>query len=430
MLQSVHMKIAIIGGGLTGLTAAYELAKRGQTVVVFEKDEKLGGLANGFSAGSWDWKLEKTYHHIFTNDHDIITLAKELGIANSLMILSPTTSVYWQGKQHPFDTPLNILRYPGLPFIDRIRTGATAAIMKLDPFWKPLEGTTAKSFFKKINGDVAWERIWEPLLDAKFGPYADKVAASWLWARLKKRTPRLGYFAGGFETVVTALAHGIKQYGGTVKTNVSIPAVKKSGSAYVICQQKFDAVLLTTPSSVATRLMAFPKSYEEHLHSIPHLYAQTLILETTEPVFEKTYWLNINDRHFPFLAVVEHTNLIDKAHYDGHHILYIGNYLPDDHPYLGKTKEELLALFLPYIKKIAPHWKKQTIVNTFLFTAPFAQPVHTLHYSLRAPKLKTPIPHVYVVNLDSIYPWDRGTNYAVATGRSAAQKILQEENAL
>lgn len=411
------MHIAIIGGGITGLAAAYELTKRGEKVTVFEKDESLGGLASGFCSPSWDWKLEKTYHHFFTNDGAIITLAIELGMEKDLMILSPTTSIYWKNHQYPFDTPINILKFPGLPFLDRVRTGITAAIMKINPFWKPLEYMTAKQVFQLLNGNAAWKTIWEPLLDEKFGPYADDITASWLWARIHKRTLKLGYFRGGFYHFVEVLADAIRKNGGIIKTNTPITKIDR---------KKFDAVLLTVPSQVATKLIQFPKDYSDRLLSIPHLWAQTLIVETDTPILNKTYWLNVNDRTFPFLAVVQHTNFINKKYYGNRHIAYIGNYLPDNHPYLSMTKEQLLKTFIPYLKKINPSMNyEQRTTNSFLFTSPFAQPVHTINYSQRAPKLETPIPHVYLANLDSIYPWDRGINYSVELGQKATQKILR-----
>jgi len=459
------MDIAIIGGGVTGLTAAYELLKSGHKVTVFEKEKTLGGLAAGFRPTStrgdasstrldsakrarggqplWDWHLEQTYHHFFTNDTAIISLAKELGLEKDLMILSPTTSVYWNKKQYPFDTPLTILKFPGIPFIDRLRTGMTAAIMKLNPFWKPLEAITAKNLFRMINGENTWNTIWEPLLDAKFGPYADQVPASWLWARLHKRTMNLGYFRGGFQTFIDSLADAIEKQGGIIITNSAVTSIKQDvrskkyeiriihNNSYVVNRTSyFDKVLITTPSSIATKLIKFSKSYEQRLHAIPHLWAQTLILETNEPILDKTYWLNINDRTFPFLAVVAHTNMIDKKYYGGHYITYIGNYLPDDHPFLKMTKQQLLKKFLPYLKKINPSFllSDRLIVSSSLFTVPFAQPVHTLNYSTKVPPLKTPIDGIYLANLDSIYPWDRGINYAVELGQKAAQQIQREKN--
>jgi len=214
-----------------------------------------------------------------------------------------------------------------------------------------------------------------------------------------------------------------------IQTRAAIQEIRKKKAKFIVQDTAFDAVLFTVPSPIAASLGKFDKQYTDKLCAIPHLWAQTLILETTKPVLDKTYWLNINERNFPFLAVVQHTNLIDQAHYNGHHIVYIGNYLQDHHPYLGKTKEELLALFLPYLKKINPHVNaKFVILNSFLFTVPNAQPVHTCGYSKRAPQLVTPYDHVYLANLDSVYPWDRGTNYAVEFGKRAASIILQKES--
>ena len=424
------MHIAIIGGGITGLTAAYGLTKRGAKVTLFEKDTTLGGLASGFLNPSWSWPLEKTYHHFFTSDQAIIALAKELGMEKDLMILHPTTSVYWNNNQYPFDTPANILKFPGLPFIDRLRTGMTAAIMKLNPFWKPLEQITAKQLFKKLNGNAAWKTIWEPLLDAKFSLYANDIAASWLWGRIYKRTPHLGYFRGGFSHFVDVLAESIKKQGGEICIKHQVSSIKQGKNYQLsINNYQFDKVLITTPSTVAQKIIHFPEDYNKRLSSIPHLWAQTLILETDRPILKKTYWLNINDRSYPFIAVVQHTNFIDKKHYGGRHIAYIGNYLPDNHPYLKLTKEQLIKKFTPYLKKINPSINHElSTMNSFLFTSPNAQPVHTVNYSKRAPKLETPIPHVYIANLDSIYPWDRETNYAVELGMNAAKKILSFDN--
>ena len=156
--------------------------------------------------------------------------------------------------------------------------------------------------------------------------------------------------------------------------------------------------------------------------SIPHLTAQTLILETKEPILKDVYWLSITDRSFPFLAAVAHTNFMDKEHYGGHLLTYFGNYLPANHPYLSMTKEKLLKEFLPFIRCLS-HNSLFTIHNSFLFTAPFAQPVHELRYSSRAPKLETAIPNVYLANMDSVVPWDRGVNYAIALGQKAASLI-------
>lgn len=408
------MKIAVIGGGFTGLSAAYELGKRGHKVTVYEKEKTLGGLAYGFKQHSWDWHLEGGYHHWFTNDEAILSLIKELGLNDKLIVKRPITANYYRGKIYQFDSPMHLLSFPGLSLVNKLRTAALLAFLKVypdrigaSPFWRPLEGVTAQDFFIAFGGKEAWKILWEPLMVGKFGEFAPKVAASWLWARIKKRTPRLMYIEGGFHTVVEALEKAIKKQGGKIQTGKTLFALPKG----------FNRILLTIPTPVSKKLIP-----ELPLPEIPHLHAQTLILETKEPILKDTYWLNVTDRSYPFLAVVAHTNFMDQKHYAGHHITYFGNYLPQGHKYLSMTKEELLKEFLPYIQKIS-NFKFQ-IVNSFMFIGPFAQPVHELHYSKKIPSMITPIPGVYLANMDFIVPWDRGTNYAVELGHKAARTVL------
>jgi len=359
---------------------------------------------------------------------------------------------------------MNLLTFPLLSPIDKLRTAALLAFCKacpdwigVNPFWQPLEKITAVTFFKTLGGTRAWETLWEPLMVGKFGDYAKDLPASWLWARFHKRTMRLGYFRGGFRTFVDMLEKAIQKKKGTIIKNIQVqsiipvngdPVVSvipearrairdlsdphirfriKSGMTKKESAIIFDKVLITIPSEQTVKLIQFPKPYDTQLHAINHLYAQTLILETKEPILDKTYWLNINDRSFPFIAVVAHTNMVDKKYYGGNHQTYIGNYLPDNHPYLKMTKQQLLKLFLPYLKKINPSINAQLIThNSQLFTVPNAQPVHTLNYSKKAPPLKTPVEGIYLANLDSIYPWDRGTNYAVELGQKAARGMTNE----
>ena len=435
------MDIAIIGGGFTGLTAAYELGKAGHRVTVFEKEKFLGGLAHGFKRPEWDlpraksrgWNLEYAYHHLFANDWAILGLMKELGLQSKLMLMRPITANFYQNNIIQLDSPIHLFRFPALSLIDKLRTAALLAFCKINPFWQPLEEITAKDLFQAVGGKNAWRTIWEPLMVGKFGDYADTIAASWLWARIKKRTSSLYYIKGGFQTLVAALEQSIISNGGKIYTGVSVNEIKKQHLKFEIGNLTFDKVLLTVPTPIAyklfPKLQALPRrqaGLNSKLSSIPHLHAQTLILETKEPILKDVYWLNITDRTFPFLAAVAHTNMIDKKHYGNHHLTYFGNYLPQGHPYLSMTKEQLFKVFLPYIKRLNPllNSKLQTL-NSFLFVGPFAQPVHQLHYSKRAPKLQTLNSKLFLANLDSIYPWDRGTNYAVKLGIRAARTMIQ-----
>src|SRR3990170_3274489 len=157
------MKVAIIGGGFTGLAAAYELSKRGHKVTVFEKEKVLGGLAYGFREKNWDWHLEYAYHHWFTNDRAMLRLIDELGLTNKLIIRRPITANFYCGKTYQLDSPISLLRFPLLPVFDKFRTAAILAFLKITPFWKPLENLTAEQFLTSVGGKRAYQVLWEPL---------------------------------------------------------------------------------------------------------------------------------------------------------------------------------------------------------------------------------------------------------------------------
>lgn len=423
------MEIAIIGGGFTGLTAAYELAKAGHRITVFEKEVYLGGLAYGFRKKEWRWHIESAYHHLFTNDRHIISLIRALGISDKLIITRPITSTMWKGKFYQLDSPTNLMKFPGLSLPDKLRTALVLGFLKLFPFWKILEHISAERLLITIGGKNAWRTIWEPLLYGKFGSFAPSVAASWFWARIVKRTPSLCYLSGGFHTLVTALEKSINHNGGSIHTSTSVNAVKKHPSgkiqvAWNKTEALFDQVLLTLPTPLAAKLApSLSESYIKPLRDIPHVHAQVLILETDRPILKNIYWLNVTDRTFPFLAAVAHTNFMDSKHYGGKHLTYFGNYLPQNHPYLSLTKQELLKTFLPAIRTLSGG-SRFRISDSFMFVGPFAQPVHQMGYSARIPKIATPIAGVYMANMDYVVPWDRGTNYAVALGQCAARTML------
>ena len=207
------MKIAIIGAGFTGLSAAYELVKKNHEVVIFEKDPEPGGLAIGYKEKKWKWSLEKHYHHWFTNDKNILSLAKEINY--EVIIRRPKTSVFVNNKSFQLDSPITVLRFPLLTFFERLRMSAIIGLLRLDPFWKPLEKFNASEILPKFMGKKAYEMIWQPLFINKFGNFTNNISLAWFWARIKKRTPSLAYPKGGFLGFAKALVKEIEKNGGT-----------------------------------------------------------------------------------------------------------------------------------------------------------------------------------------------------------------------
>ncbi len=412
------MKIAIVGGGFTGLTAAFYLSQK-HDITLYEATNQLGGLASAVKLPNTDWYVEKHYHHWFTNDDKALGLIRLLGLEKRLLFPKTLTSIYYQGKNYPFNSVSQILSFSPLSFIDRLRLGLVSLYLKLTPakIAINLEKYTACDWLKRYFGKRVFDIVWKPLLAGKFGKYKDQVNMAWFWARIKKRTLRLGYLEGGYQTLIDAMEAKIKNNSG--KILLSTPFDPKH-------QKKFDKIIITTPSPIFMKMYPrLPDDYKKRLTNIPYLHALNLLLVTKEKILKDEYWLNINDRSFPFIAVIQQTNLVNAKHYGGKHLTWVGNYLPPNHPYLKMTKEELFNLYLPYLKKINPSFNLQpTTHNPQLFLGPFAQPVFPINYSKIKPDSKTPIKNIYLANMDMVYPWDRGTNYAIELGEKVAEYVI------
>src|SRR5258706_937298 len=420
------MKIAIIGAGFTCLSAGYRLLQKGHDVTVFEKDSEPGGLAIGYQEKGWDWSLEKYYHHWFTNDASVLNLAKEIG--HPVLIKRPKTSVYIDHQIYQLDSISSLLTFQKLALLERIRMGLVLGLLKFNPFWKPLEKLHADSFLPKAMGKRAYEMIWEPLLVAKFGQYMPVISLAWFWARITKRTPSLAYPEGGFLKFANVLSKKIESMGGKIFYNSSISEISSSDNEVIILQgkkkQKFDKAIVTLPSFAFMHLApSLPENYKKELSSLQGIGAVILVLRLNEPFFkENTYWLSVCDKNAPVLAIVEHTNFMDKKHYNNEHLEYLGNYLPKEHEYFSLTKEELLKEFDPYLKKISPTYDK-SIIGIQKFSVPFAQPIIPINYSKMIPPFETPLKNVYLANMQQVYPWDRGTNYAVELGEKITEIV-------
>lgn len=425
------MKIAIIGGGYTGIAAAYYLSKKsGLDITIIEKDNSLGGLASGFKSKNWQWNLEKYYHHIFTSDKSFLDLAKEINYP--LSFIKPKTSIYYQGKIFPFDSALSLLKFPHISFISRLRTGSTVFFLKLINNWRALENISAQEFIQKSSGDESWKVIWGPLLKAKFGKSAEKIPCSWFWSRIKKRSKVFGYPKGGFDAFTSALIKKLRKRKVKILLNSEVKTIKiKSEKFKLVINTKntidFDKVICTLPSFFLISLISnLPLSYAKKL-KIPKARGVVNLILSLKKRFltDGTYWLNINDKKFPFIGVVEHTNFIPPKRYGGDHLIHIVNYLPPDHPYFKKDEQSLTRRFYPFLKKINPQFEKNWIKDSWVFKTRFAQPIVELNYSKKILPFKTPVKNLYLANMQQIYPWDRQTNYAIELGKKISEIIIK-----
>ena len=437
------MKIAVIGAGVAGLSAAYDLLQAGHEVTVYEASSQAGGLAAGFRDERWEWPLEKFYHHLFASDKAILGLAEELGLGDKVFFPRPTTSVIYDDRIVPFDSPARWITFPGFKLIDVARYGLVSAFLRFSNPWRRLEKQTADSWLRRYYGGKIYETVWRPLLIGKFGPYYEQVNMAWMWARLKVRSMRLGYFEGGFQTFVDELVEGVSQRGGRLQLDCAVNSISPLEDGRLALDVggqsvEVDRCLATTSPALLSRLApALPAAYLEQLLQLKSMGAVVLTLALKQSLMpeSQTYWLNIpagtpdkSQNKYPFLAVVEHTNYIDRQHYGGDHLVYCGDYVAPDHPYLQMPQEELEALFVRHLQLINPDFRPAWVRKSWLFRAAYAQPVPELNHSRHIPEIQTPLPNLYFASMSQVYPWDRGTNFAVEIGRRAAAMVADSSS--
>lgn len=414
VVNKTHMQNAILGGGALGLMAAYRLAKAGQAVMVFEQESAAGGLAAGFRVG--DVWLEKFYHHLFRTDTTAIEVIEELGLGEDLEWSRPLTVCLTGGEIHQLDSPLTLLGFAPLRLDERLRVAAVSAFLKVaNPEW--LEGETAAAWLGRWMGKRAYEMLFEPLFVGKFGALHEQIALPWFWARFHDRTTSLGYLRGGFQQLYERLVEGIGEAGGKVLLGTSVEGAEPldDGRWEVRTSQgrwTVDRVISTLPTRLTCRLIpALPAEYRAR-YEWGQAYGAHCVILSLDRQLTDSYWVNICDAGFPFMALVEHSNFRAPAEYGGRHLVYLGNYRSMDDRLFSMSKEEVLGEFLPHLKRIVPTFEPGWVQESWMFKAPFAQPIVTMEYRQHIPPFHTPLEGLWVANMFQVYPHDRGQNYS------------------
>jgi protoporphyrinogen oxidase len=430
-------KIAIIGAGFSGMAAAWDLRRAGHEVTIYEAADFVGGLASGFKEPGWDWSVEKFYHHFFTSDRHLLGLIKELGWQDKVLFPRPLTVMYYKGKFYPFDSIVKALLFPGLGFgFNKIRFGLVGLYLRLTNNWRPLEHTTVDAWMRKWAGEKVYELMWEPLVIGKFGErYYKQVNMAWMWARLKARSTHLGTFEGGFQNFAEVFADRLREMGVEIRLKAPVTLIEReAGSGTVTIHsgttELYDKVLVTLSPEATNRLIpSLPDEYQIGLRSMKSIGAVVIVLALKHQLSEQGYyWYNLpKSAGYPFLALVEHTNYVSPEHFGGDHIVYMGDYLEPEHEFFGFSKEQLLERFLPALNRFNPNFEQNWVKKAWLFRTTYAQPVPLVDHSKNIPDIQTPIEGIYYASMSQVYPWDRGTNFAVEIGRRAAKLMVENK---
>ena len=435
------MKAVVIGGGVAGLAAAYDLVKHGHEVSLFEAGPVLGGQVRTFEIGGG--RIESFYHHLFQSDTEIIALIEELGLGGDLEWIDSTVAMNAAERNYPFVGPLDLLRFDRVSLLTRVRLGLAALWLRRISDWRRYEGMRASDWILSRVGREGYERVWGPLLRAKFGPYADDISMTWFWGKIYLRfasrkggllaREQLGYLHGSFGRLVDALAEAIVDGGGSASAGAPVERIRfeggrvtgvevhsDEGTRYV----RADAVIATVPSGIFERMLPelgdLDGKYASMIAAQQYQWASVLVLALDRPLSEH-YWLTMTDEDCPFVVAVEQTNFVPASRYGGKHVVYLSNYTDPADPIIELDADGVFERYEPYLRRINPDFDRSWVTDRWLFVDRAGQPVvHHRYHETIAPH-RTPVEGLYLANTTQIYPEDRGQNYSIRMGRRVAR---------
>ena len=422
------MDICIIGGGVTGLVAAYRIKRQNTgNVTIYEQGDVLGGLLSSYTIpkpspnvqssaqSAPNYNIEKLYHHIFSNDELLLSLFSELNINSKLHWFSGSTGYYIDGNIHHLTTPFEILRYPYLSFFEKGRLGIFTLRAK-EYLKENLDNITAETFIKKELGEGIYASFFEPLLRSKFGSNVKEISAAWLVSRVAIRSDRgtsgekLGYLEHGFSHFIDVLETEIRKAEGTIHLNTPVTEISREGERWRVNGTDYD-VVISTISPTQIQELGGPECEQ-----VPYQCSICTTLALPRDVLQKIYWINMGD-NAPFGAVIGHTNFAPYEWYN-EHIIYLAAYAPK--PPGPEYKQKMIDAFcnLFSVQQSEIHWHKLAI-------EPYAGPLYKIGYKSRI-QGKEIAPHFYAAGMfsEENYP-ERSINGSVAAGEAVGQEMMK-----
>lgn len=430
--NSLSQNIAIIGGGIMGVTLAYRLAQHGCRVTVYERGDNLGGLASFILFD--DVRMDRFYHTILSSDMSMQGLIQESGVADKLHFTATKQGFYDAGKLYPFNTPIDLLTYPPLNIFQRFLLGLQVIYAQRESDWHKIDTIPVKDWLMRVSGRGVYKKVWEPLLRAKFDSTADDVPATYIWSRLKRMLgTRQGvtskemmcYLENGYYTLIEALLKRCADMGVTfvLKTPIERIVIQDGRAAGVQVAGKataYDVVVSTLPSPLLAQLIPdAPPAFQDLLTQQQYLgvLCPMLILKRSLVPY---YVVNITDETIPFTAVVETTNLIDPQYVKGYHLVYLPKYVAPDNPMFGWSDEQVKTHWLEHLQRMFPDFQTDSIHTLLVHRARYVEPIRPIGTLDQIPPIATPISNLYMGNTVMIYP-DLGNGEAVT---KFAQKMI------
>lgn len=435
MNSEQQKKVAVIGAGPMGLATAYELAKQGIDVTLYEKSATLGGMTASFDFAGLS--IERFYHFHCTSDLDFFELLQEIGLEDKLK-WKQTKMCYWfDHRLQYWGNPVALLRFKGISLMAKFRYGLHAFLSVKRDTAGALDSKNAKLWIQQWVGDEAWKKLWENLFTLKFYQYSDNLSAAWIWSRIRRigrsrysmMKEKLGYVEGGSQLWIDKLHSEISSMGGKVLTSSRITKVTKCEAGYTVnflqgSENKsdcFDAVISTIPLPYVAGIFSDVLTDEQRkIFSDKINIGCCCVIVKLKKALTDCFWCNINDQDMDIPGVIEFTNLNPL---DGNeHIVYVPYYVPTDNPVYSCSDDEIRTKLMAYFKTINPKLQDDDFVDFAVSRYTFAQPICEPEYLKHLPQRKL-ADTLYIADTSYYYPEDRGISESIGFGRKMAREL-------
>lgn len=434
--SGIERRVAVVGGGVTGLATSYYLGKAGVPVDLFEAEEETGGLARSFNLDGL--KVERYYHFICGPDTELIDLAHELGLGDMLVWRRTRTSFFYQGRLYPFATPLDLLRFSPITLWQRLNFGLETLKWRRMSNWENLDGIAGREWLISQLGKQTYDVIWHPLLSMKFGEYRDRVSAAWVWHRVhrvasSRKSPfcpeMMGHFQGGTETLFTRLRERITEHGSRIHCRAPVQKVLQESAGRVRgvhvlgMEREYDAVVLAVPLPQSAALLPFElEEYRVQLERVPFLGVVCLVLWMNTTLCD-SFWCNVYDDRIPFNGIIEMTQLNPEAGRGGS-LMYVPFYLPVHDPRFTASDEDLLEEFLQAAPMIRPGVDRSAIRASWVFRSRLAQAVCEVGFRHIQPSHAAPLKGLFLLDSTHLYPSDRTVSGMIGLAQTVSRMVL------
>jgi protoporphyrinogen oxidase len=424
-------RIAVLGAGPMGLAVAYQLALDGHHPIVFEADDRVGGMTACFDFNGM--AIERYYHFHCISDHAFLAVLDELGLADRMRWVETKMGYWYQNQLQPWGNPMALLKFKGLSYVAKFRYGLHAFLATKRVNWQPLDHVEATGWIRRWVGAEAYEVLWRKLFDYKFYDYATGLSAAWIWSRIRRIgrsryslfREKLGHLEGGSTTLLQALKTAIESQGGEVRLSSPVSKVVMEGGCVrgVEVQGQlhaFDKVISTVPLPYVPRLMPdLPADVLDQFRALKNIAVVCVIVKLRKAVTEN-FWLNTNDPDMDIPGLVEYSNLRPMAQ----HIVYVPFYMPGEHPKFAEPDQTFLDKVRRYLKKINPALTDDDFIDMRASRYRHAQPICDPGYLEKLPPVALPVKGLWVADTSYYYPEDRGISESIDFGRKMAKAAV------